>query len=77
MFQQGNTMVRHLLLPLLLVSLVLQAGLVRAQSADENLLDGLRKRGLFDLARHHCQQQLEDSQDGSRQQVKWLSLIHI
>jgi hypothetical protein len=70
MFQQGNTMVRHLL-PMILVSLVLQAGLVTAQSADKNLLDGLRKRGLFELARHHCQQQLEDSQDGSRQQVKW------
>ena len=63
-------MVRHLL-PVILVSLVLKAGLVTAQLADENLLEGRRQRGLFELARHHCQQQLDDSQEGSRQQVKW------
>ena len=44
-------MVRRLLL-VILVSLALQSGLVVAQSADDNLLDGLRQRGLFDLARH-------------------------
>ena len=63
-------MVRRLLL-VVLVSLALPSGLVVAQSADDHLLDGLRQRGLFDLARHHCQQQLENAREGSRKQVKW------
>ena len=56
---------------IILVSLLLDAGMVVAQSPDESLLDGLRQRGLFELARHHCQQRLEDSGEGTRQQVKW------
>ena len=63
-------MVRQLL-QIILVSLLLDAGMVVAQSPDESLLDGLRQRGLFELARHHCQQKLEDSGEGTREQVKW------
>ena len=58
-------------LKIILAGLVLNAGMLTAQSPDERLLDGLRQRELFDLARYYCQQQLQQPGSSSREQVKW------
>jgi len=56
--------------PVLLLILLVFTAAARAQSTEPELLDGLRQRGLFELARVHCQSQLKLSQQ-PRQQVEW------
>nr|ADI22881.1 hypothetical protein [uncultured Rhizobium sp. HF0500_35F13] len=56
--------------PVLLLILLVFTATARAQSTEPELLDGLRQRGLFELARVHCQSQLKLSQP-PRQQVEW------